>query len=176
MTICTLLEILTHWERRSLRDQGSFVSQITANVNLLSDFLKRTWELSLCNSSTKHRGVFKILSARGRGCEMLGTTHWVPLMKQMLLLCLQLTDCHIKKLWLRINQMLHLKKKESAQFVNSSCYFFSLRRRKRTLSCRTECLEGQGWTGSPFCHQPLAKHVYWIQITWPSTLEANWTK
>lgn len=63
MTICTLLEILTHWERRSLRDQGSFVSQITANVNSLSDFLKRTWELSLCNSSTKHRGVFKILSA-----------------------------------------------------------------------------------------------------------------
>lgn len=39
-TICTLHEILIDREGRSLRDQGNFWSNITADINLLSDFFK----------------------------------------------------------------------------------------------------------------------------------------
>lgn len=69
----TLHEILTDRERRSLRDQGRYWGKITADINSFSDLLKGTWELCK-QSSTKPKGVFKILSAvgeTGRCCEPL---------------------------------------------------------------------------------------------------------
>lgn len=81
-----------------MRDQGNFWSNITADINSLSDFLKGTWELSKQFQYEAQRGFQDPFSLWKRLGNAGDTSLFAYNETEILLLCLQVTGSHIKKL------------------------------------------------------------------------------